>query len=300
MTMPNFLIIGTAKAGTSALYRYMKQHPEIYMPRFKEPRFFALESEKVTCLGPGDNQRFNRRTFTNINDYLTLFQGVSNEKAVGEASTLYLYNPRTPGRIKYYVPNMRLIAILRDPAERAYSAFLHLVREGWEPLIDFKQALRKEEMRIRGKWEPLWHYKGMGFYYGQLKRYFDIFDQKQIKVYLYEDFKTYPIDTLQNIFHFLGLDETFTPNMSTKPNVSGIPKNKRLHSFLVKPSLIKKLLKPFLPTETRWRLKNILKNKNLVKPALHPEVRQQLIELYKEDIFKTQELIQRDLSKWLK
>lgn len=299
MVMPNFLIIGAAKAGTTALYEYLRQHPQIYMSPVKETNFFALEGEKVDFRGPGDQEAINSFSITDLESYILQFQGVSNEIAIGEASPLYLYSSKAPERIKFYIPHAKLIAILRHPVERAYSSFLHLGRDGREPLIDFAQALREEKARIENNWEHIWHYQQMGFYYTQLKRYYDIFDRSQIKVYLYEDFKTRPFSILQDIFRFLGVDETFIPDMSIKANVSGIPKKKVMHDFLTKPNPIKTILKPFFPARLRQRIVTDLKNRNLVKPELSPEIRKQLIQMYREEILKLQDLIQRDLSKWL-
>ena len=300
MTMPNFLIIGAAKSGTSALYHYLRQHPQIYMSPVKEPMFFALAGKKVDFSGPGDNKAINHFSVTDRTTYQLLFQDISNEKAVGEASTLYLDSPKAPERIQYYLPEVKLIAMLRHPAERAYSAFMHLVREGREPLTDFEQALRAEEMRRRSNWGPLWHYTQRGFYYTQLKRYLDRFDQRQIKIYLYEDFNANPLSIIKDVFRFLEVDEDFTPDISLRYNVSGIPKNRVLHTFLSKKNPIKMILKPILPVGLRQRIRIKFMNRNLTKSQLSPAIRKQLIDIFRDDILKLQELIQRDLSHWLK
>ena len=298
MTMPNFLIIGAAKAGTTSLYHYLKQHPQIYMSPIKEPKFFAFEGEKLEFRGPNDRE-INRRAITNIDTYRTLFKKASNESAIGEASNLYLYNLKAPGRIRHYVPRVRLVAILRNPVDRAYSNFLYMHRRQLEPLPDFIQVLREEETRIHNNWSPIWHYKQRGFYYIQLQRYFDLFDPIQIKVCLYEDLNTNPINLIQSICQFLGVDETFTPNVSTKHNISGLPRIKFLHYFSRKSKPIKSIVKQFLPVNLRDRISTYLRDMYSVKPPLPWEVRQQLIKEYREDILKLQELIQRDLSGWL-
>lgn len=302
MTMPNFLIIGAAKAGTTALHSYLKQHPQIYMSPKKEPHFFAFEGEKLDFRGSGgDQQWLNRAAITDIETYRAQFQEVSKQIAIGEASTLYLYIPRAPERMRHHVPDVKLIAILRNPVDRAYSAFLYLMQDELEPITDFAQALREEETRIHENWVPIYYYQQMGFYYTQLKRYFDMFDQEQIRVYLYENFSTNPISILQDAFRFLGVDDTFTPDVSLRENVSGIPRNKVLNKFLVKPHPIKSILKPFLPEGVRRSLMVSLKNRrNMDKPPRLPlELRRQLIEVYREDILKLQHLIQQDLSRWL-
>jgi Sulfotransferase domain. len=298
MTMPNFLIIGAAKSGTTSLYYYLKQHPQIYMSPIKEPRFFAFDGIKMDFRGPGDRE-LNCQTITEIEAYRALFQAASNETAIGEASTLYIYNPRVPERVRHYVPNMKLIAILRNPVEQAYSSFMRLARDGLEPLTDFAEAIQQEENRIYNHWSFTWHYKQRGFYYIQLKRYFDLFDPDQIRIYLHEDFYNDQVGVLQDIFRFLGLDDTFVPDVSLKHNVSGLPRSRILHTFFAGPGMIKFALERIIPEKVRWRIRIGLIHRNLTKLTLLPDVRRQLIQDYREDILKLQGLIQRDLSGWL-
>lgn len=302
MTMPNFLIIGAAKAGTTALYSYLKQHPQIYMSPEKEPHFFAFEGEKLNFGGTAGRQEWlNRAAITDIETYCKQFQKVSKEIAIGEASALYLYIPKAVERIKHYIPDAKLITILRNPVERAYSAFLFQIRDELEPITDFAQALEEEKIRINKNWVPIYYYQHMGFYYTQVKRYFDMFSQEQIKIYLYEDLSSNPMTILQDSFQFLGVDDTFVPNVSLKHNVSGMPKNKLLNTFLVKRHPIKSILKPFLPEALRKTLIVGLKNRRSLDkpPLLSIELRRQLIEVYRPDILKLQDIIKRDLSKWL-
>lgn len=300
MTMPNFLILGAGKSGTTALYRYLEQHPQVYMSPEKEPNFFALEGKKVDFKDPEAENRINNWSVTDIESYRALFREVSSETAIGEASPMYLYSPKAPGRIQHYVPDAKLMVLLRDPVERAHSAFVHMLREGIEPLDDFSQALDQEDARIEANWSWIWHYKKMGFYHEQLRRYFDVFDREQIHVYLYEDFSAAPLNVLRDVFRFLGVDGGYAPNVSTRYNAGGVPKNKLLHSFLAKSNMIKEPFKPLIPVKLRKRLVAELRNRNLHEPPrTSPEVRSQLIESYKEDVLELQELIQRDLSKWL-
>ena len=297
MTLPNFLILGAAKTGTTSLYRYLRQHPKIYMSPAKEPRFFAFEGEILNYKGPGDAQETAK---TDLKSYQDLFRDVTDETAIGEASTVYLWSPKAAERIQYYIPDAKLIAILRNPVERAYSNFLHLVQAEREPLSDFAQALKQEQERINNNWWHFWYYKEQGFYSVQLKRYCDRFDANQIKVYLYEDFQAEPITVVKDIFRFLEVDSDFTPNLSEKVRQSRrVPKNKALHSLLTQPNPLKAILKPLLPTKVRQRVADNLNQKNLVKPKVSPEVCQQLIEEYREDIVALQDLIKRDLSNWL-
>jgi hypothetical protein len=291
MTMPNFLIIGAMKSGTTALYYYLEQHPEIYMSPVKEPNFFSSQ-EQENAAG----------AVTHIGTYQHLFRGVSREKVIGEASHSYLYEPRAAAEIRRYVPEAKLIAILRNPIDRAYSHFLHMVRSGTEPLGDFAQALREDVVGIRNE-RTFQDYIGRGLYYNQLKRYFGTFPRQQVRVYLYEDMSGAPISTVQDAFQFLKVDDSFVPDVSLRRNVSGYPRYKTLDGLLRSQSRIKHAAKIYLPARMRWRLSKAfddLKTRNLVEPPpVQSEVRRQLIRVYREDILKVQELIHRDLSAWL-
>ena len=228
MTLPNFLIIGAMKSGTTSLYFCLKQHPQAYMSSLKEPNFFALEGSNLDFDGAEGKERIQRwlkRDFvTDIEEYHALFRGAAGETAVGEASPIYLYSPEASRRIRHYVPEAKLIAVLRSPVERAYSAFLYMTREGRKPLKAFPEALQAEESRMRDNREWIWHYRHVGLYYTQLKRYYDVFDADQIRVYLYEDLRAHLPRVLQSIFGFLEVDESFVPDTSLRHNVSGTPK----------------------------------------------------------------------------
>jgi len=313
MPTPNFLIIGAPKCGTTALYHYLNQHPQIYMSPVKEPNFFAFEGKKLTLRRPDSQQKTNqdsviyvgtgrlRESVTDIESYRALFRGVSNEIAIGEASTLYLHSQRAPERIKNYIPEAKLIAILRNPIERAYSNYMMGVRHGKEALTDFAQALQEETQLCSNLAEV--SYVCRGFYYKQLRRYFDIFSSDQIKVCLYEDLATSPSDLLRDIFQFLGVDESFTPDVSIKHNAGGIPQNRVMHRafhvFQTELRPIRNILKQLLPERLYLNYKAQYYQKNLVKPQLSQEVRKQLLAVYREEILKLQDVIQRDLSGWL-
>jgi hypothetical protein len=301
MTMPNFLVLGAAKAGTTSLYQYLKQHPQIFMSPTKEPNFFAYEGQTLDFQGWG-RLRGIEGSITELPSYRAQFATVSNQVAVGEASTIYLYDPTTAARIRHYIPEAKLIAILRHPVDRAYSQFLQFIREGREPLVEFAQALQAEETRRRNNWTWSYQYTHVGLYYAQLKRYFDTFQPGQIKIYLFDDLKTNLLKTLGSIFDFLEVDESFVPDTKIRYNISGVPINKTLHALLNGSRSLKTVLKPLLPQKLRrWLLAQwiLVRSQNLVKPELPSQTRQELLEVFRPDILKLQHLIQRDLSTWL-
>jgi len=296
--LPNFLIIGSAKSGTTSLYKYLKQHPEVYMSPIKETEFFVFEGEQLDFRVP---EHPPRQTITRLEDYVNLFQGVTTETAVGEVCPAYLYYyAKAAARIKKYTPQAGLVVILRNPVDRAYSQFLHLLRDGYETKSDFNTALAAEEGRIADHWAWGWHYTRVGYYYRQLKYYYELFPENQISVFLYRDFKNNPEDMLKRLFRFLRVNDGFVPDMDTRYNISGVPRNAKLHDFLSKPNRTKKVIKKLMPARSREKMRLWLKNRNMSRPELDQGARRRLIGLYKEDVMLLEKLIKRDLSGWLK
>ena len=301
MTMPNFLIIGSPKSATTSLYEYLKQHPEIYMSPNKEPHFFAFEGKQPDFVGPGDAEAWiNKSSIVDLTEYQKQFEGVTTEKAIGEASTMYLYLPEAIERIKYYIPDVKLIAILRHPVDRAYSHFLHLRREGRERLTDFSAALREEEQKIKNHWSPVWHYQTVGLYSQQIQRYYHHFERKNIKIYLYDDWVKNSNEMLKDIFTFLEVKE-YLPDMSVKHNTSSfVLKNKRWNDWLTKPNPIKNILKQIIPAKIRKPMAAKAYRKNMeLPPKLSLKERNKAIAIFREEIIQLQTLINRDLSAWL-
>jgi hypothetical protein len=302
MTLPNFLIIGAAKSSTSAMYHYLKQHPNICMSLVKEPDFFAYVKDLPVFCGPGD-EMIRRRAVVQLADYQALFQDAREETALGEASTIYLssYHPhQTAENIHDHIPHVRLIAILRQPADRAYSNFSYYRQLGMEPEANFKQALAEEQTRLQAGWRPGWRYRLNGLYYANLKPYFERFKREQIRVYVYDDWQSNPHQILRDVFGFLDVDETFTPDITKRHNTTFVPRSVAIQKFLLQPNQIKSLFKHLLPQRLRRAIILGLQSLNHKKHSLfEPELRRQLTEGYREDILKLQDLIGRDLSHWL-
>jgi len=179
-----------------------------------------------------------------------------------------------------------------------------MIRWGDEPESDFVEAFHMEENRIRNQWDPFtWSYKSAGFYYVQLKRYFDLFDRSRIRVYLYEDLESKPDKLMKDIFRFLQVNDDFNPDLSRIDRIrkrKNIPKNVVTHTLLTKPNPIRfaygSLIKPFIPKET---LEPVVRWLMMRRVELPLETRKKLIGVFRDDTLKLQELIQRDLSHWL-
>jgi hypothetical protein len=299
MTMPNFLMIGGAKAGTSSLYAYLRQHPDVFLSEVRECDFFVLEGGTPRYSGPGDHIAL-RRYVTTLDQYQALFEGASGRRAVGESSDLYLDGDGAAERIRRHLPEARLIVILRNPVERAYSQFKHLVRDGRETLPTFEQALAAEEQRAANGWHPIWHLAGRGFYAGQLQKYLDLFPREQLSIHLYDDFVADPPKVMRALFEFLGVDPAFPVDMSLKYNVSGTPRSQLLHSFLAQPLAVKDVFKPLLPAPFRHRVRAKLMNRNIVpdRSRMSKATRRALTARFREDVLRLEALIGRDLGPW--
>ena len=302
MRLPNFFIIGAPKSGTTALYDTIKQHPDIYMSPIKEPRFFIFEGEPKAASGPASGH-FRRTSVWKPLDYALLFAGVKQQRAIGEASPIYLRTPLAAKRIRKNMPQSRIIAVLRQPAERAYSNYTFLSQHHVEPARTFEEAIAHEETRIQEGWLSWFHSKQGGYYHAQLSVYYDLFPREQIRIYLYEDWRDDPRSMLRDLFGFLEVDENFIPEIK-RSNVTRLSKNIRFHGWAMHPERLDRRA-PFLPLIARravmFALRRIDSTFNLTPPPpLDPDIRARLTADYRGDILKLQDLIGRDLSHWLK
>ena len=295
---PNTFIIGAMKAGTTALYAALDQHPDVFMSPLKEPNFFAFATDPPDFQAPIERQPggINHASITDPVAYRQLFAGATTETIVGEASHWSLYWPPAPDNIKQYVPGARIIAILRHPVERAYSEYLHFVRDGHEPL-DFMEALDAEPERIERRW-AMGRYVDRGFYSEQLRRYTERFSDNQLHVILHDDLVHNMDGVMHRLFEFLGVDPSFEPNLDRRINKSGVPKRQWLHNLLMVLQPIHEVMRPLVPEPLVDRVL-VLKNRNLEKPPMPVEARERLMQTYRDDIRNLEQLIERDLSAWL-
>lgn len=292
--LPNFLIIGIQKAGTTSVYNYLKQHPEVYLSPVKETDFLEKDWSKLIEQG----HQFNHKKIITFEQYKNLFKGVTNEIAIGEISPNYLFHYKTStGLIKKYVPNAKLIAILRNPIERAISDYLMHVREAQSnvPLKEQIQYKADKSFVIR-----------KGKYFQAVKYYFEQFGREQVSIFLYDDLRKDAKKFIQNIYKTIGVDPDFEPDTSRKSQVAQVPKNQAVNNLLVRKnpirSLSASLLKPLLSEKKRQEIRSLLigmNSKSKEEIDSFDEEKQLLLNLYRDDILKLQDLIDRDLSSWL-
>lgn len=304
MTMPNFIVIGAARSGAEALCGFLGQHPDVFMAPTREPNFFIAEGlALIPYRGPGDRDALLAPGMwvTTRDGYEALFAAADGAVAIGEGSSGYLYDEHAAGRIHDQIPDVRLIAILRNPVDRAYSAFTGLQREGRETTTDFERALALEDARVRAGWGPMWHYRRMGFYHLQLSRYLSVFGPERMRVVLQEDFSLRPAEIVRDLFGFLGVDHEFRPDVSARQAVSMVPAHPTYHRLVVGQSTLKTVGKALLPPAVRERVRKTLPPSRMVKPEPMPaEGRAALIDALRDDVQALQSLLQRDLSRWLR
>ena len=205
MKKPNFIIAGFPKCGTTSLHHYLDEHPEIYMPTQKELHFFTCNILSKLNKGPKDT--IVKKTQINSSEkYLNFYKSVRNEIAIGDASPSYINYPSQFKKIKEYLNDPKVIIILRDPIDRAYSNYLHLKREHRETLT-FKESILKEDERKTNKYSDFWYYKFNSTYYDKIIKAKETFSN--VLILTSEELSNNGDATLKNVYKFLEVDDTF-------------------------------------------------------------------------------------------
>ncbi|MBE7383033.1 MAG: sulfotransferase [Leptolyngbya sp. SIO1E4] len=297
MRLPTFIIIGVQKAGTTSIYNYLKQHPQVYMSSVKEPHFLERDWDQFYAEG-GAPKPSRIDTFEK---YTALFEGVTDELAIGEASAncLFHYDKSIP-QISKYVPDAQIVVVLRHPAERAHSDYLMHLRDCINPGT---QRSLSEQVRHRAEKSYIVR---KGYYCEGIQQFREAFGAEKVKVFLYDDLRKSAVSFMQTVYQAVGVDATFEPDVGKRSQTAQVPKNKAVNSLLRRQNPLRSSvaagLKLVMPDTMRQQLRDSLIRWNSSgKDAmpLSPEDRAALIDLYREDILKLQDLLQRDLSAWL-
>jgi hypothetical protein len=280
--LPDFIVIGVYKAGTTSLHHYFDQHPDVFMTHVKEPNFFAFDDKNPVHVAEKSG-RFRVRSLT---QYEFLFRGASAGQSKGEVSPSYFRSETAAIRIHEAIPDCRLIVSLRDPVDRAYSAYQMAYRHGGT----------KERFERIDPWEAPWLRNSL--YAKGVRRYMDLFGRSGISVVLFEDIKERPQSLMQSLFRFVGVNPEFSVDVSRRFNPGGMPKWQglyRLSEFLRRTPGVLELT----PKVLRRAMANA-RDKTLKRARpLEPAVRAKWLECVKGDILETQEILQMDLSRWL-
>ncbi|MFN0188184.1 MAG: sulfotransferase domain-containing protein [Bacteroidia bacterium] len=311
---PNFFIVGAAKSGTTSLYDYLNQHPEVYMSPIKEPNYFASDIDldaireevksRIKLLNvdeyiKSDMKKSMHRAFiTSFDQYLALYRFAKNEKAIGEASASYLFSKTAARNIFEYNSNAKIIMVLRQPAQRAYSHYLMDQRMALTNL-SFEDALAEEAKHPIRNWGATSLYLELGLFSEQVKRYLDVFPRDQVLILLNEELRHSTKATMKKVYSFLNVNPNFNVSLEKDFNTAAVPRNPivrkliTVNTFRVK---IRRALKNSF-------LKEIIKKLLFTKPEkgeMQPETKVQLEKYYKNDIKSLEKLIDIELSTWQK
>ena len=294
-TPVDFFVIGVARGGTTSLYNYLQQHPEVFLPRVKECNYFSkVESlDKEVYLDPEAEKEYHMKIINSEVVYDQLFLGAKANQKKGEVSPSYMWDTTTAKRIYDYHKEAKLIVTLRNPIERAYSHYLMHYHTGYDKAPSFEESLNSER---NGIWGGGNMYLEMGRYHSQLKAYFAMFHGDQIKVVVTEEWTRNSAKSMDDIFDFLEVS-TFEGDLSEETfNASKQIKNKGLLNVL-RSEKIKKSLSKILPEKAREKIKEQLFYKEAPKQEMDSEIYNRLKDYFKEDVKQTEELIGMDLSK---
>lgn len=243
MKKPNFIIAGFPKCGTTSLHHYLSEHPQIFMPSQKELHFFTYEILSKLKNGPKD-RAVKKTQIQDSKKYLDFYRNVKNEIAVGDASPSYINYPNQFLKIKEYLEDPKFIIVLRDPINRAYSNYLHLKREQRETLT-FKEAVNRENKRIKDKYSDFWYYKFNSTYYDKILKAKETF--KEVLIITSEELNENHEATMKKVYKFLDVDCDFiTKRKSNRFNKGGYYKKNLFTKIIFQPSKFKNLIKKFI------------------------------------------------------
>ena len=300
---PDFLIVGAPKAGTTALHAGLARHPDVFTTTPKEPKYFLCdEAPPPAWHGPGDAHSQQEWVWRR-KDYERLFEDAGPAHVRGESTPFYLWSRGAHRRIAEALPDVRLVAVVRDPIDRAYSNWMHLWSDGLEPVGDFEQTFSLQQERIDAGWAPFWRYVELGRYGEQLAHLHTYVDPERVLVIRYREIVDRPAETVDRVCRFLGIREGL---------VDWIPRDNS-RNFVVpgwRPRTLGPLIRAgawagqFAPPQV-WRaasrpMVSRLSGREMTRPEISPQAHARLIRHFADDIHRLSELTGEDFSDWLR
>ncbi len=307
--LPNFFIVGAPKAGSTSLYHYLDQHPQVFMSPVKEPCYFASEirpenfaSEyarqvkrdlaglQLYLSGPMMEKRPGGLV-TDWHQYLSLFAAANSETALGEASVCYLWSATAAANIRSRIPHARIIMILRHPAERAFSQWMHGLSAGWirRP---FREHIEAGLRNHGAKFGTEFPFLELGLYYSQVKRYLDTFPPEQVRIGLYGE-----EDQYSRVLEFLGVQASFQPDMSRRHLEVRVPRNLNAGHYLKSTGIWQRARDMCPPALLPLARRLVQRPRRTIR--MEARDRAFLCGYYREDVLRLADLLNRDLSDWL-
>jgi hypothetical protein len=297
MSRPNFFIVGSPKCGTTAIYHYLNEHPDVYMSPVKEPYYFGkdLIYKEIRRMSEGE--------------YLKLFREAKNEKVIGEASITYLVSTEAAEEIKAFSPDAKILIMLRKPVDMMHSMHSQALYTQVEDVSDFESALSLEAERKNGGMVPrkttilnFLFYKEFARYSEQVRRYYSVFGRDNVHIILYDDFRKNAGSVYKELLDFLCIDSTFRPKRFAVINANKKRKNAWLSAFLQNPvtvAVVRLVLPSYKLRQGIAKKIALLTVKNSPRAAINDELRMRLTTELTDEVKQLENLINRDLSQWL-
>jgi hypothetical protein len=297
--LPNFVIAGAPRSGTTWLNDVLSQHPDIFMAPKKECHFFAFEGAHPGFVGPGDDW-INRQIVTDLEEYEQLFSGARGARALGEASVHYLMRPSSFIRIRERLgPCAKVLLTLRNPVDRAFSGYALHVRDGREDATNFMDALQREPGRIHAGWSDGWRYLESGRYASAVKAAMAACGPDQLKIWKYDDITSDPQRVIKEAYEFLGVNCSYRPDIDKRLNPSGAPRSKLIKNTISADYRLKRVWQKVIPNRARQAVVDRFQHHN-IRPLVFPEeLRPTLCAIFSEDVRELAALTGLDFSNWM-
>lgn len=297
MTLPNFLVIGAGRSGTTSLHEYLRQHPDVYIPERKAPSHFY-------CVGAPSPMSLERRLSTrphfvaDARSYEALFDGRQRERAVGEVSPVYLASTAVAPRVVDRLGDVRVIAIFRNPIERVHARYVARRRDGLERTQSFAALVDAECRRPLVLDDTAGTYVASGFVSHVLQTYFDVIPPERVRCYLFDDLKADPGSIVADMTGFLGVDPEVPIDSGVTHNRSqGIIAGSVTRTAWTRTALARTWLRPYVPARVRDGAFRFVTRRVQPEP-IDPEVYAALSEVYRPEIARLEQMLGRDLSHW--
>lgn len=304
MALPDFLVIGAPKAGSTAVHEALVRHPQLFLSTPKEPKYFMTGDERprrAQHRGPGDAHSA-REWVWRREQYERLFDAAPPGTLRGESTPFYLWDRSAHLRIREAVPRAKLIAVIRDPVDRAYSNWTHLWCDGLETEPDFVRACRKEPARAVAGYAPFWRYLELGRYGEQLEHLFQVFPREQVHVLRYKELVDEPARSIDAICEFLGVEAGLVDSIPSS-NMSGwaddTPTNTLLRRTIRAGAALGSLAPPQAWRRVSKPIVRALRRDTPHRPHLETTQRRELVEYFREDVAVLERLLGRPFHDWV-
>ena len=300
---PDFFLIGAPKAGTSALHAALAQHPDLFLSRVKEPKYYMCgDSPPPAYKGPGDAHSSQEWVWQRER-YLALFDEAPDTMLCGEATPFYLYNRDARRRLAVDNPEAKLIAVLRDPVDRAYSNWMHLWMDGLEPCGDLVEAVRREQRRIDAGWAPFWHYRNLGMYGRQVADLLEHFPREQVLFLRYAELVKDPSAAVTAVASFLGVAPAVVPAVprdNSRVFVAQGPRTRALSSAIRTGARVGQFFPPQVWRKaSRPLVGQLHRGGEPTRPKFTPAQRTELLKPHREDIALLERVTGQSYQDWL-